>query len=167
MADTPIMTDTAPASPSASPFLPPRWIIRTAWRIHRGLFRASRGRFGLRRPSTKTYGLMWVTITGRRSGQPRPVMLGYVDDGPNLVTMAMNGWGAPEPQWWLNLQANPAAHVTLVGETRPMVGRSAEGEERERLWARWAEIDTGLEGYAARRPTETAVVVFEPDPQPR
>jgi hypothetical protein len=30
------------------------------------------------------------------------------------------------------------------------------------LWSRWAEIDDNLEAYAARRPGETAVVVFEP-----
>jgi F420H(2)-dependent quinone reductase len=40
------------------------------------------------------------------------------------------------------------------------------GEERERLWSRWAEIDKNLDGYAARRPAETAVVVLEPREQP-
>jgi hypothetical protein len=35
------------------------------------------------------------------------VILGYYEDGPNLVSMAMNGWGAAEPAWWLNLQAHP------------------------------------------------------------
>jgi hypothetical protein len=43
-----------------------------------------------------------------------------------------------------------------------VLGRAAAGEERERLWQRWAEIDKNLEGYAARRPKETAVVVLEP-----
>jgi len=33
---------------------------------------------------------------------------------------------------------------------------------RERLWSRWAEIDRNLDAYAALRPTETAVVVLEP-----
>jgi hypothetical protein len=27
--------------------------------------------------------------------------LGYVEDGDNLVTLAMNGWGDADP-WWLN-----------------------------------------------------------------
>ena len=45
---------------------------------------------------------------------------------------------------------------------REVLGRAAEGEERERLWQRWAEIDRNLEGYAARRPQETAVVVLSP-----
>jgi len=39
------------------------------------------------------------------------VILGYYEDGPNLVSMAMNGWGAAEPAWWLNLQADPQALV--------------------------------------------------------
>ena len=43
-----------------------------------------------------------------------------------------------------------------------VTGRRADGEERDRLWERWRELDDGLDGYAARRPTETAVVVLEP-----
>jgi F420H(2)-dependent quinone reductase len=30
------------------------------------------------------------------------------------------------------------------------------GEDRERLWQRWRELDQNLEGYAARRPRETS-----------
>lgn len=144
------------------PFLPPRWVIRAAWRIHRGLYRVSGGRFGLRRPNDKTYGLMCVTTVGRRSGLERSVMLGYFDDGPNLVTMAMNGWGAAEPGWWLNVQSHPDVTAALVGEVRPVTGRAADGAERDRLWSHWQEIDRNLDQYAALRPTETAVVVFEP-----
>jgi len=48
---------------------------------------------------------MRLTTTGRRSGQNRSVILGYIEDGPKLVTLAMNGWGEGEPAWWLNLQA--------------------------------------------------------------
>ena len=39
------------------------------------------------------------------------MILGYFEDGPNLVTLAMNGWGEGEPAWWLNLQAHPQARV--------------------------------------------------------
>jgi F420H(2)-dependent quinone reductase len=91
------------------------------------------------------------------------VILGYYEDGDNLVSMAMNGWGAPEPAWWLNLQARPEAVVELGGGIRrDVLGRAAVGGERERLWRRWRELDHNLDGYAARRPHETAVVVLEP-----
>lgn len=144
------------------PFLPPRWIIRAAWKIHRAIYRMSGGRKGLRRPSEKTYGLMRLTVPGRRSGQDRSVILAYFNDGDDLVTMAMNGWAAPEPAWWLNLQASPEAEVRLVDGISLVSARRAEGSERDRLWSRWQELDKNLDGYAARRPAETAVVVLEP-----
>jgi deazaflavin-dependent oxidoreductase (nitroreductase family) len=142
--------------------LPPRWVVRAAWHIHRGLFRITGGRLGLWRPSAKRWGAMRLTTTGRRSGQQRSVILGYYEDGPNLVTMAMNGWADDEPAWWLNLQAHPVAHVEL-GDGRSQVrGRAAQGAERSRLWDRWREYDKHLDGYASRRSGETAVVILEP-----
>ncbi len=89
-------------------------------------------------------------------------MVGYFEDGPNLVTMAMNGWGEGEPAWWLNLQAHPEARIDVVGGSRLVTGRAARGEERERLWARWREIEENLDAHAARRSSETAVVILEP-----
>jgi deazaflavin-dependent oxidoreductase (nitroreductase family) len=91
------------------------------------------------------------------------VIVGYFEDGPNLVSMAMNGWGAAEPAWWMNLRAQPEAVVELAGGIRRQVtARAAAGEERERLWQRWRELDRNLDRYAARRPRDTAVVVLEP-----
>jgi deazaflavin-dependent oxidoreductase (nitroreductase family) len=90
------------------------------------------------------------------------VIIGYFEDGPDLVSMAMNGWGAAEPAWWLNLQAHPEAVVELAGGIRrEVLGRAAVGGQRERLWQRWRELNPNLDGYAARRPRETAVVVLE------
>ncbi|MEV0897137.1 nitroreductase family deazaflavin-dependent oxidoreductase [Actinoplanes sp. NPDC049802] len=141
--------------------LPPRWIIRSAWAVHRALYRIGGARLSLKRPGNGRYGLFRLTTIGRRSGQPRSVILAYFEDGPDIVTMAMNGWGAPEPAWWLNLQAHPDAEAELADGPRPVRGRAAVGEERDRLWARWREIDEGLDEYAALRPTPTAVVVLE------
>ena len=108
------------------------------------------------------WGAMRLTTVGRRSAKRRSVILGYYEDGPNLVTMAMNGWKDAEPAWWLNLQAHPDATVELPGGTRAIRGRAAEGDEHERLWDRWRELDDDLDGYATRRPSGTAVVVLEP-----
>lgn len=147
---------------TAQPFLPPRWIITSAWKIHKALYRWSGGRFGLRPARSDRYGLAELTTTGRRSGLERTVMIGYYEDGDDWVTMAMNGWGAPEPAWWLNLQANPVVTLTTVDGTFDVRGQAAGGEERDRLWDRWRVLDKELDGWAARRPTETAVVVLSP-----
>jgi deazaflavin-dependent oxidoreductase (nitroreductase family) len=93
-------------------------------------------------------------------------MIGYLEEGPNLVTMAMNGWAEAEPAWWLNLQAHPEASVDLADGRHTIKGRAAEGEERSRLWARWRELNANLDAEAALRSVETAVVVLEPWPGP-
>lgn len=143
--------------------LPPRWFMKAFWHTHRRVVRMSGGRKGLWSPRQGKWGALRLTTTGRRSSKPHSVIVGYYEDGPNLVTMAMNGWGAAEPAWWLNLQADPHAVVDLAGGIRrDVLGRSAAGEERERLWQRWRELDKQLDSYAARRPHETAVVVLEP-----
>lgn len=146
------------------PWLPPRWFIRLAWSVHRGVYRVLGGRIGLWRPRAKKWGTLRLTTTGRRTGQQRSVILGYVEDGPNLVTLAMNGWGEGEPAWWLNLRTQPDATVDLVDGRRLVRGYAATGDERLRLWARWREIDPKLDAYATLRPSETAVVVLEPRP---
>ncbi len=145
-----------------SPFLPPRWVVRSFWVVHRAIYRLTPGRFGLWPAKPGKWGTMRLHTTGRRSGNERTAILGYYEDGPNLVTLAMNGWAAPEPAWWLNLQAQPDVTVDLPDRSIPVRGRAAVGEERERLWARWKEHGDDVDGYATRRPTETAVVVLEP-----
>jgi deazaflavin-dependent oxidoreductase (nitroreductase family) len=148
------------------PRLPPRWFIRFAWLVHRGLYQVTAGRIGLWRPKGSRWGALRLTTTGRRTGRRRSVILGYFEDGPNLVTLAMNGWGDGEPAWWLNLQAHPDAEVRLADGPRPVRARAAAGGERSRLWARWREIDKNLDAYAALRAAQTAVVVLERRPVP-
>jgi deazaflavin-dependent oxidoreductase (nitroreductase family) len=142
--------------------LPPRWFIRFVWSAHRGICRVSGGRVGLWRPKRGRWGTARLTTIGRRSGRTHRVIIGYFEDGPNLVTLAMNGWADGEPAWWLNLQAHSDASIDLVSGTRLVQARAAEGEERSRLWARWREIDKQLDAYAALRSSETAVVILEP-----
>ena len=150
--------------------LPPRWFVRTAWVLHRALYGLTGGRLGLWRPEAGgRFGTLRLRTIGRRSGQARVAILGYYEDGPNLVTMAMNGWAAAEPAWWLNLQAHPDATVDLPGGSRAVRARAAVGAERERLWARFRDFPgwgADLDALAARRPTETAVVVLEPRTTP-
>ena len=146
--------------------LPPRPLIRVFWMIHRALVRLSGGRIGLRRPEQgATFGMLRLHTLGRRSGQKRIAMIGYFEDGSNLVTLAMNGWGQAEPAWWLNLQADPEATVETPTGRRAVRGRAATGAERERLWEAFRDYPgwgDDLGALTARRPGQTAIVVLEP-----
>jgi deazaflavin-dependent oxidoreductase (nitroreductase family) len=147
-----------------SPSLPPRWFIRTFWVVQRAVYSVTGGRLGLRTETPDHPGMMCLRTVGRRSGEARKVILAYFEDGPDLVTMAMNGWGDPEPAWLLNLQAHPDVTVDLPGGSRPVHGRAANPDERPRLWAKWAEYDRDLDSYAAMRSRETSVVILSPRP---
>jgi deazaflavin-dependent oxidoreductase (nitroreductase family) len=152
-----------PSKKSAS--LPPRWFIRTFWAVQRAVYSVTGGRLGLRAAKADRWGMMRLRTVGRRTGEERKAILGYFEDGPDLVTMAMNGWADPEPAWWLNLQAHPDAIVDLPGGSRAVRGRAANAEERRRLWAKWAAYDKDLDAFAVRRSRETAVVILSPRPE--
>ena len=157
--------DAAPAE-DASPFMPPRWFVRTAWVVHRAYLRVTGGRRGLWPPRPGKWGTMRLVTVGRKTGKEREAIVAYFEDGSNIVTMAMNGWGEGEPAWWLNLLDQPDAEIELKGEgrPRPVRGHAAVGAERDRLWDIWRSYTPHLDAYATRRPTESAVVVLEPRP---
>jgi F420H(2)-dependent quinone reductase len=149
--------------------LPPRWVIRAIWVAHRAVHRFTGGRRGLAHPKGPggQFGFLRLMTIGRRSGEERSAILGYVEDGANLVTLAMNGWADTDPAWWLNLQARRDATVELKGGTRrPVRAREAAGEERQRLWTLFHEIRGygDIDAFAGQRGSATTVVVLEPRP---
>src|SRR4051794_32933397 len=146
----------------------PRWLVRTIWVVHRAAYSITGGRVGLRDYTATQWGMLRLKTVGRRTGKERVAIVGYIQDGPNLVTSAMNGWADPEPAWWLNLQANAEALVELGGESRRVTARAATADERPRLWAMFLSLGSSAftDASAALRSRETALVIFEPaDPR--
>lgn len=145
--------------------VPPAWFVHVAWKVHRALHRLSGGRFLWTPADKRGWGALRLTTTGRRSGRPRDVILGYLEEGDAAVLVAMNGWDEGHPAWWLNLQADPDALARRAHDgPSPVRAREAVGEERDRLWRRWVATDPALEELAARRATPTPVIVLEPRP---
>ena len=145
------------------PKLPPAWFKHAFWRVHRWLNKISGGRFLWTPASKRGWGALRLTTVGRTSGQERTVIVGYLDDGPNLVLLAMNGWDEGHPAWWRNLEVHPEAVVRLAGQApRRVRAVRATGDERDRLWQRWLAIEPEDEFFADGRSVETPVVVLEP-----
>jgi len=89
---------------------------------------------------------MCLTTVGRRTGLGRSVMVGHFKDRSNLRHPGDERMGEGQPAWWLNLQAHTDALVDLTDGSRRVEARAAIGEERDRLWSRWREIDKNLDG---------------------
>ena len=142
---------------------PPPWFVHTAWRVHRALFRLSGGRFLWTTSNKRGWGALRLTTVGRKSGQERSVIIGYLEDGPNLVAIAMNGWDEGHPSWWLNLEAHPDATVRLAGQASPP--GACASVTRAGTRSAVAALDLGQSRrrrVAGNRSTETPVIVLEP-----
>jgi deazaflavin-dependent oxidoreductase (nitroreductase family) len=106
--------------------------------------------------------LLFLTTTGRKSGEPRTVPLLYVRDGDDHVVAASNGGSDWEPAWWLNMQANPHGTVEVRRQRHDVTATEVVGDEREAMWARLSsQLDT-YDGYQRKVRRRIAVVRLTP-----
>jgi proline iminopeptidase len=105
--------------------------------------------------------VLLLTTKGRKTGEDRTTPLIYARDGDRYVIVASQG-GAPEhPGWYRNLQQTPEVELQVLDEVFPARARTAEGEERERLWEKVNEVWPHYAEYAQRTDREIPVVVLE------
>ena len=128
-------------------------------KLHTGLYRATGGRVG-----TQLLGapMLLLETTGRKSGRVRTTPLLYLRDGENLVVVASNGGAPRDPDWWLNLRANPEATVELDGNRRRMRAEKADPGEKARLWPRLVGMYGSYEDYQRKTDREIPVIVLRP-----
>jgi deazaflavin-dependent oxidoreductase (nitroreductase family) len=117
------------------------------------------GRVGHRRWGVTN---LLLTTRGRRTGLLRRTALIYGRAAAAYVVVA-SGAGEPRhPAWYLNLCASPDVVVQVGADVFPARARTAEGEERARLWrmmvARWPDYRR----YQYRSGRTLPVVVLEP-----
>jgi deazaflavin-dependent oxidoreductase (nitroreductase family) len=128
--------------------------------LHKAVLAVSGGRFG-----ADLQGMPAVELhtTGRKSGKRRSTMLtSPVYEPDRVVLVASKGGDERNPEWYLNLVANPDVELTVKGTTRPMRARTAAGRERAELWSQIVEEYRGYAGYQERTDREIPVVILEP-----
>jgi deazaflavin-dependent oxidoreductase (nitroreductase family) len=104
---------------------------------------------------------------GRRSGQPREVVLYAFADGDRWVVVGSRGGSPIDPRWADNLRAERRASIRVGEEIRPVRGREAEGEERERLWALVCEDYPTYSYFQSRTKRLIPIFVLEPAGEPQ
>jgi deazaflavin-dependent oxidoreductase (nitroreductase family) len=105
--------------------------------------------------------ILLLTTKGRNSGEPRTTPLIYEQDGDSYVIVASKGGAPKNPGWYRNLHKNPNVELQVLHDVFPARARTAEGEERERLWGlvnqQWPDYDS----YQTKTDREIPVVVLE------
>jgi deazaflavin-dependent oxidoreductase (nitroreductase family) len=105
--------------------------------------------------------ILLLTTVGRRSGERRTKPLIYARDGDHYVVVASQGGRPTHPDWYHNLVANPEVEVQVMDDVFRAHARTAEGEERERLWQKANEVWPHYDEYATRTTRRIPVVVLE------
>ncbi|MFD6400171.1 nitroreductase family deazaflavin-dependent oxidoreductase [Nocardia sp. NPDC060249] len=130
-------------------------------RVHRTLLTVTGGRLG-----NSFFGMpsLQLTTIGRKSGEPRKVMLtAPIIDGDTIVVVASRGGDPTHPSWFVNLRDNPNVEVSLRnGPVRPMTAHVATSDERAALWPRVTEAYKGYADYQTKTTREIPLVLLTP-----
>ncbi len=129
--------------------------------IHRGMLVLSRGKVGWK---LKGMPVVELTTTGRKSGEPRTVMLtSPLQEGSTYVVVASRGGDDNPPAWLLNLEANGDVLVSLDGKPGvPWSADVASAEERARLWPKVTADHKNYAGYQSKTDREIPLVLLRP-----
>ena len=105
-----------------------------------------------------------LITTGRKSGEPRAVMLtAPVVEGDTLVIVASRGGDDTHPAWFLNLRDDPDVQVALEGgPAKPYRAEIADAETRARLWPKITADHDNYAGYQTKTDREIPVVLLHP-----
>jgi deazaflavin-dependent oxidoreductase (nitroreductase family) len=102
-----------------------------------------------------------LTTTGRRSGEPRSTPLIYQRHGDDHVVVASKGGAEENPDWYLNLQAQPEVTVQVRDDRFQARARKAKADEKPQLWSLMAAAWPAYDEYQRKTSREIPVVVLE------
>jgi F420H(2)-dependent quinone reductase len=147
----------SPGLPLPSPNQLKDTFSRAFMALHTQLFRRTGGKVGGKFRGAE---MMLLTTTGRRSGEPRTTPLMCIRDGERFLAIASYGGDDRNPQWFKNLQANPAATIQVGGETVPVRATVATPEEKKTLWPKAVAAYKGYDGYQRKTSRDIPVVIL-------
>ena len=141
--------------------MPSDLALKTMNTLHRVILKASFGKLGWNAGSMP---VLELTTIGRKSGEPRPVMLtSPIQEGDTIVVVASKGGEDTHPAWFLNLRDEPKVEVALGGKPKqPYLARVADAEERARLWPTVESTYKGYAGYQKKTDREIPLVLLTP-----
>ncbi len=141
--------------------MPSDLTLKTMNTLHRVVQRVTFGKLGW---SAGSMPVVELTTTGRKSGQPRTVLLtSPVQEGETYIVVASRGGDDVHPAWFLNLRDEPTVQVaTGGGPKRRMRARIADAEERARLWPEITADYKNYGSYQTKTTREIPLVFLEP-----
>ena len=106
--------------------------------------------------------LLLLTTTGAKSGQQRTTPMMYLRDDNRLARIRVQTWRtSTHPDWYHNLIAHPEVTVEVGTETYEATATALNGEERDRNYARQAELYPQFGEYQENTTRKIPVIALE------
>lgn len=141
--------------------MPSDFVLKSMNNIHRGILKISGGRKGWEAGKMP---VLKLTTTGRKSGEPRMVMLtSPLQEGDSMVIVASRGGDDQHPAWFVNLRDNPIVEVETKDHPKSKwVARIATADERESMWPLITERYKNYGGYQSKTNREIPLIFLTP-----
>lgn len=121
-------------------------------------FRANEGRVGGQFAGAP---VLLLHTKGARTGQERVNPMMYLEGDGTIYVFASKAGAPTNPDWYHNLVANPEVTVELGTETFTARARVLDRAERDRVYARQAELYPGFAEYEAKTDRVIPVIALD------
>jgi proline iminopeptidase len=105
--------------------------------------------------------VLLLTTKGRKTGRETTTPLIYAQDDDRYIVVASQGGAPTHPGWYRNLVRHPEVEVQVEDDIFFARARTAQGDERERLWRKANEVWPHYDEYSKRTERVIPVVVLE------
>lgn len=121
-------------------------------------FRANAGQVGGNFAGAPT---VLITTIGRKSGRKHTTPTMYLPVGEDVAVFASKAGADTDPDWFLNLVANPRVTLEVWAETYEAEATVVDRAERDRLYAQQAALYPGFAEYEAKTSRVIPVVLLQ------
>ena len=121
-------------------------------------FRSNEGRVGGRFEGAP---ILLLTTKGAKTGQTRVNPMMYLPEDGATYVFASKAGQPTNPDWYHNLVAHPQVTVEIGTETFDATARVVTGEDRDRIYARQAELYRGFAEYQEKTSRVIPVVALD------
>ena len=83
-------------------------------------------------------------------------------EGDRLFVFASKGGAPTNPDWYHNLLAHPEVTVEIGDQTYPAIAKPVTGEERDSIYARWAQRYPQFREYQENTTRSIPVIELAP-----
>ncbi len=102
-----------------------------------------------------------LTTRGRKSGKLHRTALIYGQDGDRYLLVASQGGAPKHPAWYLNLTDQPEVELQVGADKFTGIARTANAEERAKLWSTMTGLWPAYEDYQRKTDREIPLVIID------